>query len=160
MRKFMIKNFALDYICKVFNYTFNFTRGAVFLFPAFLLSGIYVVLISDWPEISIYDAVILVLLGILVFLAFFYFRFKPVKVEELADLEQVYMYEQAVLQNIIKDDDLNESKMELFMRANRYVKENIEDKRFYKPWRVIMHPVVIVTISLLLALFINNLFLQ
>lgn len=150
MRNFLIKNFVLDYIYKVWGVTFRYTRGAVIIWPTFVITGLNIALDLDWPEIDLFDVLSLVWLLITVFFGFAYFRMKPVKFDELKDLEQVFVYEQALNKKIIFQE-LSEEMMFKMQEANRYVRDNIENKRNYKPHRILMHPLVAIIITTIIA---------
>lgn len=148
MRRFIIKNFALDYMFKLrgmkSDSVMGFTRGAVFLYPSFVFTGLFF-LTTD--EIRLPQILALIFLAFMIFIGFVYLRIKPVKFHELEDLEQVYQYEQALKQNVIIHE-ITEEMMLKFQEANRYITENIENKRSYKAYRVLMHPIITTTISL------------
>lgn len=122
----------------------GFTRGAVFLYPSFVFTGLFF-LTTD--EIQLPQILALIFLAFMIFIGFVYLRIKPVKFHELEDLEQVYQYEQALKQNVIIHE-ITEEMMLKFQEANRYITENIENKRSYKAYRVLMHPAISTTISL------------
>lgn len=148
MRKFIIKNFALDYMYKLrgmkSDSVIGFTRGAVFLYPSFVFTGMFF-LTTD--EIQLPQILALIFLAFMIFIGFVYLRIKPVKFHELEDLEQVYQYEQALKQNVIIHE-ITEEMMLRFQEAHRYITENIENKGSYKPYRVLMHPAITTILSL------------
>lgn len=51
------------------------------------------------------------------------------------------------MKNII-NYELTEEMMLRFQEAQRYVTDNIENKRSYKPYRVLMHPALITLLTL------------
>lgn len=148
MRKFIVKNFALDYMYKIWGMKsdkfIGFTRASVFLYPSFVVVGMFF-LTTD--EIELPQILALIFLALMIFVGFVYLRIKPVKLHELEDLEQVHQYEQALMKNIV-NHELTEEMILRFQEAHRYVTENIENKRSYKPYRVLMHPAVSTIISL------------
>lgn len=148
MRKFIIKNFALDYMFKLrgmkSDSVIGFTRAAVFIYPSFVFTGMFF-LTTD--EIQLPQILALIFLAFMIFIGFVYLRIKPVKFHELEDLEQVYQYEQALMKNIIIHE-ITEEMMLKFQEANRYITENIENKRSYKAYRVLMHPVITTIMTL------------
>ena len=157
MREFIVKNFALDYIYKVFGITYSYTRGVVFIYPMFVLCGLFIALDDDWPVIDMLDATLLFFLAVSVFFGFFHFRMSPVKLEELKDWEQVYVYEQAIIQKVV-DVPIDEETMKAFFEANKKYKELIEDKKFYKPWRIIFHPIISFLVTVGITLFYLSFF--
>lgn len=148
MRRFIIKNFALDYMYKIWGMKsdkfIGFTRASVFMYPSFVVVGMFF-LTTD--EIELPQTLALIFLAFMIFVGFVYLRIKPVKLHELEDLEQVHQYEQALMKNII-NHELTEEMMLRFQEARRYVTDNIENKRSYKPYRVLMHPVLITLLTL------------
>ncbi len=145
MRKFIVKHFALDYICRVFDYTFNFTRSATFIFPLFVLNGI-IALKYDFP---VWQIVFLIPLAVSLFFGFLYFRFFPVKWQEL-DMEQLHQYRSAIERNWIKTEVTPEL-VNAFNKASGYVFDNIWNKKNYKTHRVVFHPLVMVALSILVT---------
>lgn len=148
MRKFIVKHFALDYITKAFGYTINFVRPATIIFPLFVLNGI-ITIKYDYPT---WQIIFLIPLVISLFLGFLYFRFFPVKWREL-DMEQLFQYQSAIKRNVIRQE-VTPDMVNAFNKASMYVKSNIKDKRFYKPFRFIFHPLIMVALSILLTVVI------
>lgn len=84
MRKLIVQQFALDAWIRVFGRVYNFPRASRIIFPLFVLAGI--------AEIyETFEAVTLILCAISVFFGFVYFRFYPVKFDELNDVQK-YQY--------------------------------------------------------------------
>lgn len=148
MRKFIVKHFALDYICKVYGYTFNFVRPATFIFPLFVINGILAIK-YDYP---MWQIVFLIPLAISLFIGFLYFRFFPIKWQEL-ELEQLFQYKAAIERNAIKAEVTPEM-INAFNKASNYVFNKIEEKKFYKIHRVVFHPLVMVTLSVVVTMII------
>lgn len=146
MRKFIVKHFAMDYICKVFGYTFNFVRPATFIFPLFVLNGI-IAIKYDYPT---WQIIFLIPLVVSLFLGFLYFRFFPVKWQEL-DMEQLFQYQSVIKRNVIRQEIIPEM-VNSFNEASSYIYNNIEEKSFYKTHRVVFHPLVMVGLSILATL--------
>lgn len=152
MRKFIVKHFALDYFTKIFGKTMNFTRSATFIYPLFVINAIFSLMVDGF---SIYMLATLAPLAIALFFGFIYFRIKPVKWYEL-DLVQLYQYRQAIIKNIIIDDELTEEKMLKFIEADNYVDNiyNNKDVKYYKPLLWIYHPLVITILVLTITLIL------
>ena len=131
----------------------GFPRASVFLYPSFVFVGMFF-LTTD--EIQLPQILALIFLAFMLFLGFVYLRIKPVKFHELEDLEQIHQYEQALRQNIVSHE-LTEEMMLKFQEAHRYVTENIENKRSYKAYRAVMHPVIATIISLGIVLMYSYL---
>lgn len=148
MRKFIVKYFALDYICKVFGYTFNFTRSASFIFPLFVFNALLVMKF----DYQIWQILTALPLAISLFIGFIYFRFAPVKWQEL-DNEQLFQYRIAIEKDLIRPETTHYM-IFAFNKASIYVADNIESKIFYKPIRVIFHPIVMVTISIITTIIV------
>lgn len=146
MRNFIVKYFALDYITKAFGYTINFVRPATIIFPLFVINALLILKFDyQWWQI-----ISLLPLFVSLFIGFVYFRIKPVKWYEL-DYEQLFMYKSMISRygvNIEVTPDM----VNAFNKASVYVKTNIENKRFYKPFRFIFHPLIMVALSILLTL--------
>lgn len=145
MRKFITKHFALDYICKFYGYTFNFTRSATFIFPLFVINAILALNFGFTPL----QLITLIPFGISLFFGFMYFRFYPISHEEM-DIVQIYQYGEALRKNVVFSDDKEKTEVvEKIIQANAYVYENIENAKNYRPYLVIFHPFVMVGLSIL-----------
>ena len=83
-RKFIIRNFALDYITPIG----NFVRAANWIFPGFLSMGIFSVALKNdfWLHISMIYTLIAVFFG------FIYFRIFPIKESEYDLLSETQKY--------------------------------------------------------------------
>lgn len=149
MRKFIVKYFALDYICKVFGYTFNFTRSASFIFPLFVFNALLVMKF----DYQIWQILTALPLAISLFIGFIYFRFAPVKWQEL-DNEQLFQYRIAIEKNLIVPDNTTHYMILAFNKASIYVNEHIEQRSFYKPLRLVFQPLIMVAISIITTLIV------
>lgn len=83
-RKFIIRNFALDYITPIG----NFVRAANWIFPGFVSMGIFSVALKNdfWLHISMIYTLIAVFFG------FIYFRIFPIKESEYDLLSETQKY--------------------------------------------------------------------
>lgn len=97
MRKFIIKNFALDHISVVFGKPINWVRAANWLYPSFLIAGLYS-LYNGADFMNPIGIVILIWLVVMIFFGFVYFRIRPVKWHEL-DTSQKWQYGNAAIFN-------------------------------------------------------------
>lgn len=154
MRKFIVKRFALDYMCKVFGYGFNFPRAATFIFPLFVFAGINIALDEDFPVLDTFDILSLILLAIPVFISFVYLRIKPVQISEL-DEEQAFQAGEAITKQIVFYD-LSVEDIETLTNSMLYIRDFYVPKKYYKPWLVLFHPMVIVPLSVLITLIYLN----
>lgn len=146
MRKFIVKRFALDYMCKAFGRIFFFPRASAIMYPLclFIIPSVKI----DWEidDFGWYEGLLTSLLGVGIYLTFFYFKFKPFKIEEL-DMEQTYQYEVAIKKKVIKFTNISTESMEKIFQANTFVKENIENRKNYKIYRLIYHPITALLLS-------------
>ena len=98
MRKFIVKHFALNYSTKLFGTTFTALRASRIIFPVFCLAGFLTAINPNWPELTWYTTLAYLLVGIVVYFGFIYFRFYPVKWNEL-DEYQKFQYGIAINSN-------------------------------------------------------------
>lgn len=149
MRKFIVKYFAMDYICRAFGYTFNFVRAATFIFPLFVLNAL-LVLKFDY---QVWQLITAIPLALSLFFGFIYFRIAPVEWEEL-DNEQLFQYRIAIEKNLIVPDNTTHYMILAFNKASIYVNEHIEQRSFYKPLRLVFQPLIMVAISIITTLIV------
>lgn len=89
MRHLLIKLFVLDYFFKVFGTTFNIARVNVILYPLISITGLVIIFFTPyWPIPTTTLWVLYFLNAIVLFFGFIYFRFKPVKWEELDNFQK------------------------------------------------------------------------
>ena len=92
MRQLIVKHFALNYTFKVFNINITSLRASRIIAPLFLITGILVAFFTPmWPTPTLLLWLFYLLDAIAVFFGFIYFKFKPVKWDEL-DKDQKYQY--------------------------------------------------------------------
>lgn len=83
-RKFILRNFALDYITPVG----NFVRAANWIFPGFVAMGTFGVVFDN--DTMVYVSLVYTLIA--VFFGFIYFRLFPLKEEEYDLLSETQKY--------------------------------------------------------------------
>jgi hypothetical protein len=92
MRRLIVKHFALNYTFKVFNTNITSLRASRIIAPLFLITGILVSAFTpEWPTPTLLLWIFYFLDIIALFFGFIYFRFRPIKWEEL-DKDQKYQY--------------------------------------------------------------------
>ena len=89
MRKFLVKNFVLDYRMKLFGKHYNSPRASRIIYPLFVITGIANILNDDFPTPTILIWLLYVLVALSLFFGFVYFRFYPVKFNELDDFQKL-----------------------------------------------------------------------
>ena len=90
MRKFLVKNFVLDYQIKLFGKQYNAPRASRIIFPLFVLTGIANCLNDNFPTPTILIWILYGLIALSLFFGFFYFsKISPVKFSELDDLQKL-----------------------------------------------------------------------
>jgi hypothetical protein len=83
MRKFLVKNFVLDYKIKLFGKCYNAPRASRIIFPLFVITGIANVLNDNFPTPTTLIWFLYVLTTLSLFFGFVYFHIYPVKFSEL-----------------------------------------------------------------------------
>jgi len=91
LRKWLVRNFVLDYMFTIFGKTFNAPRASRIIFPLFVITGFFVATNPDWPTPTLLIWFLYLLCASALFFGFVYFRFFPVKWEEL-DKFQKFQY--------------------------------------------------------------------
>jgi hypothetical protein len=89
MRKFLVKNFVLDYRVKLFGKCYNAPRASRIIFPLFVITGMANALNENFPTPTIFIWVLYALSALSLFFGFFYFNLKPVKFEELDNYQKL-----------------------------------------------------------------------
>ena len=89
MRKFLVKNFVLDYMVSIFGKTYNAPRASRIIFPTFVITGIANVLNDNWPTPTLFVWFMYLITLLVLFFGFVYFRFFPVKWEELDEFQKL-----------------------------------------------------------------------
>jgi hypothetical protein len=89
MRKFLVRNFVLDYTIKLFGKHYNAPRGSRIIFPLFVITGIANILNDDYPTPNGLVWVLYFLVALALFFGFVYFRIYPVKFNELDDFQKL-----------------------------------------------------------------------
>jgi len=101
MRKWLVKNFVLDYMVSIFGKTYNAPRASRIIYPAFVITGIANILNDNWPTPTLFVWFMYLLTAASLFFGFVYFRFFPVKWEELDEFQK-FQY------GSVKNDSLTE----------------------------------------------------
>jgi hypothetical protein len=91
MRKWLVKNFVLDYMFKLFGKTYNAPRASRIIFPIFVITGLLVATNPDWPTPTPLIWLMYLFCATSLFFGFVYFKIKPAKWEEL-DKFQKFQY--------------------------------------------------------------------
>jgi hypothetical protein len=89
MRKWLVKNFVLDYMVSIFGKTYNAPRASRIIYPAFVITGIANVFNDNWPTPTLFVWFMYLLTATSLFFGFVYFRFFPVKWEELDEFQKL-----------------------------------------------------------------------
>jgi hypothetical protein len=88
MRKWLVKNFVLDYQHKMFGKTWNAPRASRIIFPLFVITGFLNARNLDWPEPTLLIWVMYLLCAVALYFGFVHFKIFPVKWEELDDFQK------------------------------------------------------------------------
>jgi hypothetical protein len=88
IRQFLVRNFVLDYTFKLFGTTFNAPRASRIIYPLMVITGWFSVTNPDWPTPTPLVWVLYSLLATALFFGFVYFRFSPVKWDELDEFQK------------------------------------------------------------------------
>ncbi len=91
MRKFLVRNFVLDYTFNFFGVRYNAPRASRIIFPLFLITGLFVAMNPDWPTPTPLIWFLYFLVFTSLFFGFVYFKIFPVKWEELDEFQK-YQY--------------------------------------------------------------------
>ena len=102
MRKWLVKNFALDYMVSIFGKTYNAPRASRIIYPAFVITGIANLLNDNWPTPTLFVWFMYLLTATSLFFGFVYFRFFPVKWEELDEFQK-FQYGMSPYINLTKE---------------------------------------------------------
>lgn len=89
MRKFLVKNFALDYRVKLFGRQYGAPRASRIIFPVFVATGIANCYNDNYPTPTALIWFLYALTVLVLFFGFVYFRFRPIKFNELDDLQKL-----------------------------------------------------------------------
>lgn len=90
MRKLIVRLFALDYMYNIFGLRLNAPRAGTIIFPLFVITGILLAFFTpDYPTPTNLLWFVYVLDVLAVFFGFVYFRFYPIKWEELDNSQKL-----------------------------------------------------------------------
>jgi hypothetical protein len=88
MRKWLVKNFVLDYMVSIFGKKYNAPRASRIIYPVFVITGIANVFNDNWPTPTLFVWFMYLLTATSLFFGFVYFRFFPVKWGELDEFQK------------------------------------------------------------------------
>lgn len=117
MRKFLVKNFVLDYQGNYFGWRFNAPRASRVIYPLMVITGFFSVTNPDWPTPTPLVWVLYALLATALFFGFIYFRIYPAKWEEL-DHHQKFQY------GIFKANELTKEQYEEWLEISNDLYSN------------------------------------
>jgi hypothetical protein len=89
MRKFLVKNFVLDYQIKLFGKCYNAPRASRIIFPLFVITGMANALNYDFPTPTTLIWFLYALTALALFFGFIYFHIFPVKFSELDNYQKL-----------------------------------------------------------------------
>jgi hypothetical protein len=89
MRKFLVRNFVLDYRIKLFGKCYNAPRASRIIFPLFVITGLANGLNDNFPTPTILIWFLYALTSLALFFGFVYFSIKPVKFSELDNYQKL-----------------------------------------------------------------------
>lgn len=89
MRKFLVRNFVLDYQIKLFGKLYNAPRASRIIFPLFVITGLANSFNENFPTPTPLIWVLYALSALSLFFGFFYFTLRPVKFEELDNYQKL-----------------------------------------------------------------------
>tara|TARA_R110000868_G_scaffold82264_7_gene232347 strand:- start:2496 stop:2858 length:363 start_codon:yes stop_codon:yes gene_type:complete len=101
IRKFLVKHFVLDYTVNLFGRHYNAPRASRIIYPLMVITGFISGTNPDWPTPTLLIWALYLLVALALFLGFVYFRFYPVKWEEL-DKFQKFQYGHFPYANLTK----------------------------------------------------------
>lgn len=127
MRNFLVKNFAFYHMVRLFGKSISWLRAANFLFPTFLVGGVYSVYTNGEFD-SIMGILILIWTAIMAFFGFVYFRIRPAKWAEL-DKDQKFQYGEISLSS--KLNKLSAEEMKEWQKIKKEHIKKIEKSKFY-----------------------------
>jgi len=155
MRKFIIKNFALNHISVVFGKTINWVRVGNWAIPSMCVGGLYSIY-TDMDFMNPIGMIILLIILIQNLIVFVYLGIKPIRYDELT-LSQKWQYSKAYFsQQLTKE--LPKSEVEKILsewdKVDAEFKNKLEGERFYNLGTFLVVPVtVLVTVLIVLGLF-------
>ena len=103
MRKFLVKNFVLDYQIRLFGKCYNAPRASRIIFPLFVITGMANALNDNFPTPTTLIWILYALTALALFFGFVYFHIYPVKFSEL-DNYQKLLYGFFAFERLTKDE--------------------------------------------------------
>ena len=94
MRKFAINFFALDYVVRVFEKTYSWTRSANIIFPIIILCGLSTIFAPTFLW------VLIPILAIAAFFGFAYFLMWPLTDDDIKYMSQTQLFKYCVRHNM------------------------------------------------------------
>jgi len=89
MRKFLVKNFVLDYRVKLFGRQYNAPRASRIIFPIFVVTGLANAYNVNFPTPTAFIWFMYLLVAVSLFFGFVYFQIRPVKFSELDNFQKL-----------------------------------------------------------------------
>lgn len=149
MRKFTVRNFALNHISVIFGKVVNWVRVGNWAIPSMCIGGLYSIY-TDMDFMNPIGMTILLVILLQNLIVFIYLRIKPVRYDELT-LSQKWQYSKAYFsQQLTKE--LPKSEVEKILsewdEVNRKFKNQVEGKRFYNILPLLINPVVMIVTAI------------
>lgn len=149
MRKFIVRNFALNHISVIFGKVVNWVRVGNWAIPSMCIGGLYSIY-TDMDFMNPIGMTILLVILLQNLIVFIYLRIKPVRYDELT-LSQKWQYSKAYFsQQLTKE--LPKSEVEKILsewdEVNRKFKNQVEGKRFYNILPLLINPVVMIVTAI------------
>lgn len=115
-RKFLVKNFVLDYVLKIFGRMYVAPRASRIIYPIFLVTGYFVATNPNYPTPTIFIWFLYSLVTIVLYFGFIHFKIKRfrVKWEELDEFQK-FQYGK------VKQDSLTKSQYEEYLQINKKI---------------------------------------
>ena len=88
IRQFLVRNFVLDYTVNLFGKMYNAPRASRIIYPLMVITGYISGTNPDWPTPTLLIWALYLLVALALFFGFVYFRFYPVKWEELDNFQK------------------------------------------------------------------------
>lgn len=116
MRKWLVKNFVLDYMISIFGKTYNAPRASRIIFPVFVITGISNILNDNWPTPTVFVWFMYLITLLVLFFGFVYFQIKPAKWEELDEFQK---YQYGTVKNSELTNDQRKEWINIFEKYNK-----------------------------------------
>lgn len=118
MRHLIVKFFALDYLYNIFGWRLNGARAGTIILPLFCITGILLAFFTpDYPTPTPLLWFVYWLDALVLFFGFVYFRFYPVKWEELDNSQKLQLGAKG---NLTDEQEKEWAKILFFYTKNGY----------------------------------------